>query len=281
MPSLSSALHTGTPAITAHFRGLSCLRHPDAPDGEIRLLVTRTQADPLKRTSRTYDARPLVSTSDKPVADAVTVSALSGQPLSLHAADGDTSLTLTDAAGRPLWSRNAQGTVTLVQNEAPEDGGRSVSLTEAGSAADGRLREWYEYAPAVGESAVVWQARNLAGTMPVQYDNGGLRRSLSASITGQPLMSEQRLLTPSVTEPDWATLTEADMEAALTVTGTYDAAGTPLAVTSADGVTTVTSCDIRGAVRETRLRRADGVVLSQTAGNGVTDTRARSASPVT
>ncbi|EPF0317380.1 hypothetical protein ACSN7O_004817 [Enterobacter chuandaensis] len=38
MSSFSSWLHAGTPAVTSPQRSLACLRHPDAPDGEMRLL---------------------------------------------------------------------------------------------------------------------------------------------------------------------------------------------------------------------------------------------------
>ncbi|EPF0317342.1 RHS repeat domain-containing protein [Enterobacter chuandaensis] len=286
MSSFSSALHTGTPAITTSFRGLVCLRHPDTPDGEIRLLVARTRGEPLMRTSRAFGARMLVGPSGEPVADALTVSGLSGQPLSLHTADGDESLRLTDYAGRPLWSRNAQGTVTALTYEAAAEGGRPLSVSEVAAGSSGRVREMFTYQPL---DSAEEKARNRAGGLLAHRDNAGLSRTQAFSLTGQPLMSEQRLLTPSVTEPDWATLTEVDTDATLVVSGTYDATGSPLTATNAAEVTTVTAFDVSGAVRETRLRyiehragkevvtrkdilrRADGVVLSQTAGNGITD----------
>ncbi|WP_167854280.1 RHS repeat protein [Escherichia sp. E1130] len=224
-------------------------------------------------------------------ADAVTVTALSGQPLSLHTADGDESLALGDAAGRPLWSRNAQDTVTTVRYEDAGEGGRPASLTEAAAGdAAGRERERYGYHPLTDEKV---RARNQAGTTAEHYNNAGVTRPLSVSLSGQLLTTEQQLLKPEVGEPDWTRLSEGDpaayLEAPLKVSGTYDATGAPLMQTNADSVTTVSEYDIRGAVIQTLLRyeglagpheaitlqdilyRADGVVLSQTSGNGVTE----------
>lgn len=282
---MSPLLHTGTPVIQAPFRGLVFLRHPDTPAEPARVRVTRTVTDPVTRTAQTYGSRALVNPGTGN-ADAVTMTSLSGQPLMLHTADGDSSLTLTGAAGQPLWSRNAQGTVSVVTYETAGNGGRPVSLTETATGGAARIREQYEYASLTDAVA---KAHNLAGALTAHHDNAGISRPLSVSMTGQPLQSDQRLLKPAITEPDWATLTAADTEASLTISGTYDATGTPLTQTNAAGVTTLTAYDISGAVKEARLqyedkerikevitlkdiiRRADGVVLSQAVGNGITD----------
>ncbi|MFV3327734.1 RHS repeat-associated core domain-containing protein [Pseudomonas sp. NY15372] len=218
-------------------------------------------------------------------ADAVTVSGLAGQPLRLHTADGDAAFTLPDVVGRPLWARNAQGTVSTHAYEAAGVGGRPLSQTEtAMGASTGRVREQYVYAP-LGEAQ--WQALNLAGSQVELRNNAGISRPLSVSLTGQPLASEQCLLKPEVETPDWATTTPDDTEAPLRLASTYDATGAPLAMTNAAGVTSITEYAINGTVAQTRLAytergsakeavtlkdiqyRADGVVLSQTAGNGV------------
>ncbi|TGC20887.1 RHS repeat-associated core domain-containing protein [Escherichia sp. E1130] len=288
---VQASRHANTSAVTSSHRSLVLLRTPDVAEMPVRVLVTRTVADPYTRTTRLYGARKLVKGTEETVPDAVTMTALSGQPLSLYTADGDRSLTLSDVAGRPLWSRNAQGTATTVQYEDAGNGGRPATLTEysAGMARD-RVRERYEYHVFTDEKVC---DRNLAGAMVEHYDNAGLTRPLSASISGQLLASEQLLLKPEVGEPDWNSLSEGDpatyLEAPLTVSGTYDATGAPLTQTNADAVTTVSAYDIRGTVSESRLQspegsdtekvitlkdilyRADGVVLSQTAGNGVTE----------
>lgn len=280
-------LHANTPTVTSLHLSLALLRTPE--EGKTRILVTRTFSDPLSRTTRLYGARKLINSSGTVVAEAVTVSALSGQPLSLNTADGDESLALSDATGRPLWSRNAQGTVTTVRYEGAGEGGRPVSLTEtAAGAAEGRARERYGYHPLTDGKV---RARNLAGTTAKHCNNAGVTRPLSVSLTRQLLASEQQLLKPEAGEPDWPVPpgSSPDLEDPLTVHGTYDATGAPLTQTSAYSVTTVSEYDIRGAVSKTMLRykdtsgphevitlkdilyRADGVVLSKTSGNGITE----------
>ncbi|EKT4523225.1 RHS repeat protein [Pseudomonas putida] len=280
------ALHAATPAVAAPFRALAFLRTPSAPEAPARPLVSRTVVHPFSRTTRLFGARALNNTATGN-ADAVTVSGLAGQPLCLHTADGDAAFTLPDVAGRPLWSRNAQGTVSTAAYEAANAGGRPLSLSETAlGVAVGRVREQYTYAPL---AEAKWQALNLAGSRVELRNNAGISRPLSISLTGQPLASEQRLLKPEIETPDWATTTADDTEAPLRIIGTYDATGAPLATTNAAGVTSLIDYAINGAVAQTRLAyteqgsakeavtlkdiryRADGVVLSQTAGNGVID----------
>ncbi|MHA1053686.1 RHS repeat domain-containing protein [Enterobacter mori] len=275
-------------------RALTFLRHPDEAGAgtPARVLVSRTVADIPARTGYLYGARPLRAAPDTVVPDAVTVSSLTGQTLRLHTADGDASLALTDTAGRSLWARSAQGTVSTFTYEAPETAGRPLSVTETATTEGGgtvsRVRETFTYGPADGTH----RARNLAGALTVHRHNAGCSRLLALSLTGQPLSTEEQLLAPEAALPDWPG-SEAALEVSrLTTRGTYDATGAPLTQTNAAGVTTVTAYDVSGAVRESRLRyagtagepeqdvvtltdilyRADGVVLSQTAGNGITQT---------
>ncbi|NCE88412.1 RHS repeat-associated core domain-containing protein [Pseudomonas sp. Q1] len=283
----AAALHAGTSMVSAPFRALSFLRTPEAPEAPARLLVRRTLQQPFSRTTRLFGARAL-SNEATDNADALSVSGLAGQPLCLHTVDGDAALILADAAGRPLWSRNAQGTVSVLSYEAAGAGGRAQSLTEiaAGTTA-GRVREQYVYAPL---NEAQWKDLNLAGGLSERRDNAGISRPLSVSLSGQSLLSEQCLLKPEVELPDWTSNAEADTDAPLRVSGTYDATGAPLTATNAAAVTTLTDYAINGAVAQTRLAspqvgasketvilrdiryRADGVVLSQRAGNGVIDT---------
>ena len=282
------SLHLGTPNVAAGFRVLRFLRtHKDA---SARLLTTRTRVDPLTRTSRAYGARQL----DNPAtdhADALTVIALSAATLKLHTADGDVSLSLGDIGGRPLWSQNAQGTVSAVIYEPATAAGRPLAATEQPAAGLARTRERFAYALA---SDTRWRARNLAGAMTELSNNAGISRTLRVSLTGQALLTEQRLLKPEVGLPDWEVTTENDTEEALVVCATYDATGTALSMTNAANVSTITAYDISASVMETRLRyagqgaapltevvtlrdvvrRADGAVLSQTAGSGVVETYA-------
>ncbi|MEN5301032.1 RHS repeat-associated core domain-containing protein [Pseudomonas sp. TWI628] len=279
------SLHLGTPDVAAGFRVLRFLRTQKGESA--RLLITRTVVDPLARTSRAYGARQLNNPATDH-ADALTVTALSAGTLKLHTADGDVTLSLGDIGGRPLWSQNAQGTVSALIYEPAAAAGRPHVATEQPAGGTARIREQYVYALA---SDTRWQALNLAGAMTELSNNAGISRTLRVSLTGQTLLSEQRLLKPAAGLPDWKVTTENDTEDALVVCATYDATGTPLSTTNAANVSTITAYDISASVMETRLRyagqgaapltevvtlrdvvrRADGAVLSQTAGSGVVE----------
>ncbi|MCU6209486.1 hypothetical protein, partial [Enterobacter cloacae] len=90
----------------------------------------------------------------------------------------------------------------------------------------------YAYA-AFGDAALT--ARNLAGGLTEHRHNAGISRPLSLGVTGQVLLSDERLLTPEAELPDWSVLTEDDTEDALMMSGTGDATGAPLAQTNAAG----------------------------------------------
>ncbi|MCK7318537.1 hypothetical protein L8P35_17770 [Enterobacter cloacae] len=297
-----ASLHADTPAVIVMgsagtpVRTLAFLRHPDEASAGLpaRILISRTLNDVPARCSWLYGARPLRDAQGTVLSDATTVTALAGQTLSLHTADGDTTLTLSDAAGRPLWTRNAQGMDSTFTYEPADIAGRLLSVTEmarnGGERPTSRVREAFIYAPANVEN----QGRNLAGALVRHYDNAGYSSSISVSLTGQLLMTEQHLLPADAGLPDWQTSPQT--EPPRTLTAAYDATGAPLTQTNAAGVTTVTTYDISGAIREIRMRyptdkgtasgensteiitlkdilyRADGVVLSQVAGNGVTGT---------
>ncbi|MHA1057142.1 RHS repeat domain-containing protein [Enterobacter mori] len=297
---LNPELHVNTPAVTVAgssgtpVRALAFLRHPDeaAAGTPARVLVSRTLTDIPARTGYLYGARPLRDAQGAAVSDAVTVSSLTGQTLRLHTADGDASFSLTDAAGRPLWARSAQGAVSTFTYEAPETAGRPLTVTETATTQDGtprsRVRETFHYGPADADH----RARNLAGALTVHRHNAGYSGLLALSLTGQPLSTEEQLLPADAELPDWSDGAEPETEAPLTTGGTYDATGAPLTQVNAAGVTTVTAYDVSGAVSENRLRyagtageperdivtlrdilyRADGVVLSQTAGSGILET---------
>jgi insecticidal toxin complex protein TccC len=278
-----SALHVGTPDISTAFRALRYLR---AQPGEpARVLITRTVADPFTRTARAYGARRL----DNPAtgnADALTITTPGDDVLMLHTADGDVSCWFNDAARRPLWSQNAQGTVNIVAYEPASEGGRPLTVTEHPAVAAPRVREQYEYA---STNVALRQGRNLAGTMTVHKHNAGWDRLQGVSITGQRVLSEQRLVKLEAALPNWGDTPAPDTEEPLTVQASYDATGASLTITNAVNVTSITVYDINGAVGGRRLRYqekgaskevttfsdlhygANGVAFSQTAGNGVTE----------
>lgn len=297
MSAFPPALHAGTPfvtvaGLTGPARTLAFLRHPDdlgasAGVPPARLITSRSAFSAAARTIRLYGARALREEAGGTLPDATTVSDLSGQRLMLHTADGDATLMLSDAAGRPLWARSAQGTVTEYGYEPPEDGGRPLSVTETPAGCGPRVRALTVWRKSSGDAE---RASNLTGLPQVTYDNAGASAVLSASLTGGPLEAEQRLLPADAAPPDWGP-DAPDAEAPLIMTNAYDAAGALLLQTNAAAVTTLNAYDVSGAVRGTRLRytlkpgapaeevvtlrdilyRADGVMLSQTAGNGITE----------
>lgn len=281
---LNHALHSITPDITVNgsagavVRTLRLLRHPDDPGNHpARILISRTVNHPAARSVLFYGARPL----QDGVADACTILTLAGQAVALHTADGDRSLTLNDATGRPLWARSAQGTINTWRYDAQS--GRALSLSEQARGGTARLRERYEY----GADEAALRARNLAGALTVTRDNAGISEVLSLSLTGQPLRAQQRLLAGAQL-PDWSR--EPPLEAALETTARGDASGAPLTQTNAAGVSTLSRYDISGTLAETCLRwrqngqqkqaltlsgvvrAADGRVLTQQSGNGVLET---------
>ncbi|MGN7915827.1 hypothetical protein ACTJJI_26200, partial [Enterobacter sp. 22466] len=201
---MPASLHAGTPEVAvagsagAPVLALRFLRHPDAPAAPARILQSRTVASLAERTGRQYGSRPLKDEAGHLLPDATTVTALSGQGIMLHTADGDATYTLSDAAGRPLWTRNAQDTVNSFTYEPAGTAGRLLTVTEVSADGGTRVRDRLSYVAADDADA---KARNLAGTAAVRYDNAGLTETLSVALTGQPLKSEQRLLPAGAPAP--------------------------------------------------------------------------------
>lgn len=287
-----AALHANTPDVAVKSNlnmpllTLRLLRQPD--DTRVRLLRTRTELDLLARTARVFGARPLKAGLEFPVLpDATSVTQLEGRQLKVHTCDGDTTLTLTDNAGRPLWAQNAQGTCTIFTYEAPAEGGRLAATFEHADGGMPRQRERLLYAPADAANG----DRNLAGNLTEQFDNAGVIHTRSRSLTDQVLETQRQLLRAETDLPDWASGSEDDLETPpLLMTARHDATGALLESTNAAGIATLTAYDISGAACISSMRqgedqavvfkdvqrRADGAVLSQTAGNGVIDSYAYS-----
>lgn len=292
MPATKAArYHAETPDVTVLSGAagamvtLRLLRSPqDGADiPAAKLLRNRIHADALTRTVRQFGARALqVSAGTTTLADATTVASLGGRQLKLHTTDGDTSLSLDDATGRPLWTCNAQGTHHTHTYETPDQGGRRSAVFEQPAAGIARMRERLVYAPATAAD----RQRNLAGVTLKHFDNAGLAHTALLSLTSKPLETRQQLLQPHAEQPDWAGSSEGDLEENILITvNRYNAVGDVLVRTNAAGVTSSKTLDVSGAVRQIHLRqgakeamalaavtrRADGMVTAQTSGNGVVD----------
>jgi insecticidal toxin complex protein TccC len=265
--------------------GLRFLRNPNAPDTTARLLASLTVIHADTRTHYQYGARQLRDAQGVALPDATTITALSGLVIKRHTADGDVSHRFHDAAGRPLWSLSAQGTVKRFAYEPRETAGRplTVSETAVGAAGAPRVREAFAYGP----PDEFHRARNLTGAIIVHHDNAGFTETLSVSLTDQARATRLSLLPPETELADWGATMPPATETPLEWSATYDAAGGQLSQTNAAAVTTVNAYDLCGAIAETRmrytekgmnkelitlrdiLRSAEGVVVSQTAGNGL------------
>lgn len=281
----SPALHVGTPEVSARSSGdpsmlsLVFLRHSiDAP---ARLLKTRSETDYSNRTVRHFGSRLLFGDNGQLIADATTVSMLSGRPLRLCTADGDTNMDFVDIAGRALWSMNAQGTVNRVTYQPLCEGARPMTVTEHPAGGTACLREQMEYASVNAESC----NRNLSGKMIFKHDKAGVQHITSVSLTGQKLAWRKRLVRVDVKQPDCSDGEDYLEARSLLLTARQDATGMALEQTNVEGVASRFSYAIDGALSNTRLyrdnfevnvldvveRRADGAPLIEMSGNGVLD----------
>ena len=198
-----TTLHAHTPEVTVvgpagPVRAIRFLRAPGEEGKPARVLTARTVTDVPARSLYLYGARALRGADRTILPDATTVTALSGQTVMLHTADGGKSLTLTDAAGRTLWHRNAQGTVNTFSYEGRDSAGRPLTVSERPAGYAARIRERFTYAPV----DVAHQARNLCGALTAHHDNAGYSDIIRASLTGQVLQTAQRLFPPEVELPD-------------------------------------------------------------------------------
>ncbi|EMN1412637.1 RHS repeat protein, partial [Enterobacter cloacae] len=169
------------------------LRHPDTPD-VCDLRVTRHQ----------YDARGFLTLSADPRLHAAGLAnftyrhALSGAVLRTQGVDNGTTVTLNDAAGRPLIAVSniatagdrSQAVTRTWQYEDASLPGRPVSITEQVSGEDARVTERFVYAGSTDAE----KALNLAGACVSHHDTAGLTQTDSVALTGVPLSVTRRLL---------------------------------------------------------------------------------------
>ncbi|MEY0267344.1 RHS repeat domain-containing protein, partial [Morganella morganii] len=265
MNKTENTLHTKTPSVTVlNNRGLAVRdivyhRHPDTQD-KTDERITRHQ----------FDARGFLQQSADPrmQASGLTnfhyIAALSGLVLRTESADAGTSLTLNDAAGRPVISisqiRTDNGkddrsvAVTHTFQYERSGSGRPLSIAEQVAGQSAVVSERFVYA---GNSEAE-KAKNLAGICTHHYDPAGLMQTDSIALTGVPLSVTRQLL-KEADNPDIAvnwpesnpqTLLSAEK---FTTQTTADATGAVLNTTDAAGHQQKVTYDIAGLLSSSRV----------------------------
>ena len=289
-----STLATGTPVVSVHdSRGLAVriLNWNREQDGDpLRLLVSHAYVDDASRITTYRDPRLFAGWKGDSTAPANlhTTPSLAGQVLRRESTDSGGLVTLSDAAGRPVWMMDGRGTVQTV---AYDELGRPESGSEQLSGSDDIRISWRSGYGDSGPANDGSQGNNLRGICVARYDDGGLTELNAVALSGTVLSQGRRFLTSAEALPDWPedetgreALLEADSYDTLVVA---DARGATLNQTDAKGHVQAWRYDVSGAAchqtvtpagAEKQPLLADvtwsaaGQVLTETAGNGVTTT---------
>jgi len=286
----NATLATGTPVVSVHDnRGLAVrvLNWNRELDGDpLRLLVTHSQTNEASRVVSHRDPRRFAawSANDATPANLRSTPSLTGQVLHRESSDSGDLVTLFDAAGRPVWTRDGRGTVQTVAYDAlgrPSYGSEQLS----GSEIRVSWRSGYGDAGPADDGS---QGNNLRGVCVAQYDDGGLAQVNAVALSGAVLSQTQRFLVSAETLPDWQAGAGALVEADVYTTATAaDARGMVLNQTDAMNHVQAWRYDVSGNIcyqdatpagGETQPLLTDvtwsaaGQVLTESAGNGVTTT---------
>jgi insecticidal toxin complex protein TccC len=293
-------IHHNTPSVTVSdnrgftVRTLAFCRHPDAPSSQTPAIrITRHQHN---------DRGALISSADPRLHDAGRVnftylSDLNGSVLRTEGADSGTTLTLSDAAGRPFLSVTAPGTPEAVTRSFRYEGatlpGRLLAITERTADGVSRVTDRFLYAG----STQAERDRNLAGQCLRHFDTAGMQRTDSVALTGGPLSVTRQLL-KDADNPDIMADWQGEDDSiwhdrlapeAYTTRTTADATGAVLTSTDAAGHMQRQAYDVAGLLRNSGITLKDGtqktvvVSLTRTAagqtlrevhGNGVVTTYA-------
>lgn len=293
-----TAVHTGTPSVTVvdnrglAVRSVQLCRPTISAATDLRL--TRTQRSP---------AGYLLSQSDPRLGDAgllniSQVADLRGTVLRQSGSDNGSTWTLADILGRPLWQRDAMGTVTTFSQDAL---GRSYTVSRqdagaTGSQAQVRERHYYgDTAPPQLAPRDLAQTANLRGQTVCIWDSAGQQTVTAVSLTGLAQSTNRRLLAATDSRADWSgddsqASTWQRWEAALDARSygsrvTFDASGQWLTHTNAAGHRRRQAYDVAGllasqwltlnnqpeqVILQSQTYNAAGRPLTQLQGNGVT-----------
>ncbi|MBP4044869.1 RHS repeat protein [Chromobacterium violaceum] len=207
---------------------------------------------------------------------------LSGKGLHTQSADAGESWLFCDIDGRPVWQRDARGTIQRYQYDVL---GRPTMRRETMGAVEIVAERWV-----YGEAEANAAHRNLCGQWVRYYDTAGLLDNsqpgyaLSGSLLGQ-----QRRLLSLDTESDWRGVSESEWELALAseryaTAWQHDLNGQMLTQTDAGGHRQRSAYDIAGRLKASWVRlnggqekvvladirySAAGQKLREQAGNGV------------
>ena len=285
---------TGTPVVTVNDnRGLAIRTlnwNRELCGDPLRLLVGHSYVDDASRVAAYRDPRLFAAwtTDSTAPANLCTTPSLAGQVLRRESTDSGERVTLFNATGRAVWTRDGRGTVKIV---AYDELGRPMSGSEQLSGSDDIRVSWRnEY----GDSAPaddLLQGNNLRGVSVAQYDDGGLLQVNSVALSGVVLSQTQRFLASAEDLPDWPedeTGREALLEAGkYNTTVSADVLGAVLSQTDAKGHKQRWRYDVSGAVCHQAVTPAGGApqtllnsvtwsaagqVLTEQAGNGVITT---------
>lgn len=265
---MNTSVFSATPSVAVldarslTVREIQFHRHPDNP-AVTDTRITRHHYDIRGALSSSTDPRlhDLMQTNSAVKPNFVYQSALSGDVLRTDSADAGTTLSLSDAAGRPARAINATGTVYSWEYEDASHPGRPLNITEHVPGGQVRIAERFVYA---GASAAE-KGLNLAGQCVRHYDTAGRVQLNSLSLTGA-VTSQSRQLLPDTLEADWQGADEAAWGASLSgivyVTQcSTDAGGTVLTTTDAAGNTQRMAFDVAGLLKGSWLKRKGGTEL--------------------
>ncbi|AOK29745.1 MULTISPECIES: cytotoxic necrotizing factor Rho-activating domain-containing protein [Burkholderia] len=253
-----------------------------AVDDNLDERIERTEYSALGFASSRIDAR-LFSAGAMP--NFAYTTSLTGGALRTASVDAGTSWALVDVDGRPVWARDARGTVTTWTYDAL---GRPLRANETIKGQALATRDVWMY----GETEANAQAHNLRGRCVRRYDTAGRLIWSGFRLTGEPVAETRQLLVDAEGEGDWTGHDESawaeKLDPTLYTTGwSHDATGVWCMQGDAKGNSQARAFDVAGRLLSSNLTFADGnarpvlsaidysaagQVLSETAGNGVVST---------
>jgi insecticidal toxin complex protein TccC len=269
-----------------------------APGADADLRVAYSRFDNAGRLLSQADPR--LGALDTPLANLTFAPSPAGLPLRTASVDAGVSIVLPDAGGRPVWQRDACGTVTTglyetydPQADTPSPGRLLAVQEQVTGATAARTTQRLIYADRSGTAPEENHARNRCGTVVRHYDTAGLATADRYALSGALLHQSRTLLPDTQDDADWAGEAEAAWQAQLeqgdgachTTRTTVNAAGLPLTQTGATGHMQRMAYDVAGRHCATwltlpggseqpllvsRTYTAAGQTLQEVHGNGVT-----------